>query len=149
MTPVLLLLLATSQCGWFFLSVCVCVYVLEVGFYGASALDPFHSLVPLPLLLSFFSSFPLPLLFPVSTSGTPTELPGSSDSEEVLPGINTHTYTNFLVRFTPLSSVLPQTSCLSPAAPQLPQMNTSQRGIGVNTRAVCDKKAAQKHKEPL
>lgn len=54
------------------------------------------SLILLTLLypsLSLFSSYSLPLLFLVSTSGTPTELPSSSDSEEALPGINTHTHT--------------------------------------------------------
>lgn len=95
-----------------------------------------------------FSSYSLPLLFLVSTSGTPTELPSSSDSEEALPGINTHTHIHKLPRqIYPLSSVLPQTSCLSPAAPQLPQMNISQGMRCINTRAVFDEKAARKQRE--
>lgn len=119
--------IATSLCGWFSSA---CAYVLD-----SVVLLP---LIPLTLLyrslyllLSFFSSFSLPLLFPLSTSGTPTELPSSSDSEEVLPGINTHTQRHIhkLPRqLYPLSFVLPQTSCLSPAAPLLPQMNISRGG---------------------
>lgn len=141
MTPVLLRFLHPSGVGGFSECLCAC---FEVEFNSALALDLSHSLIFLPLCCTFnFSSFALLLLFPVSISVTPTELPGCSDGEEVLPGINTHTFTNFLVRFTPLSSVHPQTSCLPPEASQLPLMNTSQ---GVNTRAVLDRKATHKGK---
>lgn len=109
------------------------------------------SLILLTLLYPSVSLSFLLTLFPCFFSCQRLELPQSSQAAQIQrkPFLGlTHTHIHKLPRqIYPLSSVLPQTSCLSPAAPRLPQMNISQGMRCINTRAVFDEKAARKHRE--
>lgn len=84
------------------------------------------------------------VFFPLSMSGTPTEIPSRSESEEVLPGINTHSHTEKQAHAPASSSNLaplirPPTdilfvSCCSSA----PSHEHKSGRRGVNTSTFCE-----------
>lgn len=122
--------ITASLCGWFS-SVC-----------GGGGEDS----VILPLIShTLFLLLSLTLVFfPLSMSGTPTEIPSRSESEEVLPGINTHSHTETQAHAQASSSNLaplirPPTDILFVSCSSSAPSHEHKPGRrGVNTSTFCE-----------
>lgn len=114
----------------------LCVWWRWWGGFSHTALDLSHSL---PSALSYSGFF-----FPLSMSGTPTEIPSRSESEEVLPGINTHSHTETQAHAQASSSNLaplirPPTDILFVSCSSSAPSHEHKPGRrGVNTSTFCE-----------